>query len=78
VNPNPASEWAEFTYTLPVNQNAGEIVITDMNGRKIYAIVVSNGMGHKLWDTRTFKSGTYIYTFKSGKYILSGKIIVSK
>ncbi len=78
VNPNPARDWAEFTYTLPVNENAGEIVISDMQGRKVYAIRVYDGKGQKILDTRTYPSGTYLYTFKSGKYSLSGKIMVSK
>jgi hypothetical protein len=78
VNPNPAKEWAEFTYTLPVNEKSGEIKVTDMQGREVYSNTVSDGQGKKIWDTRTFRSGTYIYTFKSGKYSLSGKIVVSQ
>ena len=77
VNPNPAKEWTEFTYTLPVNEKSGEIKVTDMQGREVYSNTVTNGQGKKIWDTRTFRSGTYIYTFKSGKFILNGKIIVS-
>ena len=78
VNPNPAKEWAEFTYTLPVIEKTGEIKITDMQGREVYLITVSDGQGKIIWDTRAYRSGTYIYTFQSGKHILNGKIVVTK
>lgn len=78
VNPNPAKEWAEFTYTLPVNEKTGDIKITDMQGREVYLITVSDGQGKIIWDTRSYRSGTYIYTFQSGKHILNGKIVVTK
>jgi len=46
--------------------------------KTIFTSIMSDGQGKKIWDTRSFKSGTYIYTYKSGKYSLSGKIVVSK
>jgi hypothetical protein len=78
VSPNPASEWAAFAYTLPVNEKAGEIAITDMQGRNVYTITVTDGQGQKIWDTRPYKTGTYIYTFKSGTFSLNGKILITK
>lgn len=78
VSPNPAKEWAEFTYTLPVNENSGEIKVTDMQGKKVHIISVSSGHGQTVWDTRPYPSGAYIYTFNSGSFSVSGKILISK
>jgi len=36
VLPNPASDWAKFSYQLPYNALNGEIIIRDITGKLVY------------------------------------------
>ena len=38
----------------------------------------SDKLGQKVWDTRSLKSGTYIYVFISGDLRQTGKIVIVK
>jgi hypothetical protein len=78
VNPNPASQWASFSYSLPAGQNAAVIYITDVSGKNIINLPVSGRQGQKTWDTRDVDAGVYIYTLKAAGMSKSGKIIISK
>ncbi len=63
VNPNPASEWAAFDYTLPETAGKGVIKISDATGKLVKFIEVSGVQGQYVWDTREVKPGVYFYTF---------------
>jgi type IX secretion system substrate protein len=76
-SPNPASNWTEFTYTLPFAAGKGEIVITDITGKFVERIVVTGNQGQKLWDTRKTPNGVYLFTLKSKGYSIAGKIVIS-
>jgi hypothetical protein len=76
VNPNPASTWAAFDYTLANNESIGIIRITDITGKDIITFDINKKQGQLVWDTRTVKPGVYIYTIASSGSSTSGKLII--
>jgi len=76
--PNPASEWVVFNYTLPYDKSEGTIKIVDTKGAFVTAFKVSGIQGQKVWDTRKLNSGVYFYTLRVGEFVQSGKIVISK
>ncbi len=78
VYPNPAKSWMVFNYTLPDNNTAGIIKVSDISGRTVKKITVYGTEGQKLWDTRRIAPGIYFYTLKVAGYEKSGKIVISK
>ena len=78
VKPNPARDWAAFDYTLPESQSSAILTITDGSGKIIEELYLNGQQGQKLWDTRSIKSGVYVYTLKFSGIIKTGKIVVSK
>lgn len=78
VEPNPATDWAVFNYTLADSNAEGVIKIMDLKGSFITSLSISGMQGQKVWDTRKLKAGVYFYTLKVAGYSISGKIVVSK
>ncbi|MDD3132741.1 MAG: T9SS type A sorting domain-containing protein, partial [Bacteroidales bacterium] len=78
TEPNPASEWVSFNYTLPYDKSEGIIKIVDTKGTFVTSFKVTGLKGQKVWDTRKIKSGVYFYTLSVGEFTHSGKIIISK
>ncbi len=78
VNPNPASKWVTFSYTLPLNETSGVIEIKDLNGKSLKAISLNGNMGQAIWDVSDLPSCQLIYYSTSGGFIISGKIIIVK
>ncbi|MBZ0242681.1 MAG: T9SS type A sorting domain-containing protein, partial [Bacteroidales bacterium] len=78
VEPNPATDWAVFNYTLPDNNAEGEMMISDATGKLVATISVSGKQGQKIWDTRKIKSGVYFYTLNVSGFHKTGKIVVKK
>ncbi len=78
VEPNPATDWAVFNYTLADNNAEGVIKISDVSGKIITTLPVNGKQGQKIWDTRKIKSGVYFYTLNVSGFNKSGKLIISK
>jgi len=78
VYPNPASNWAQFNYTLPTNTSTGEIIITDITGKFITRLTITGSKGAKLWDTRNTPNGVYLYTLQAIGFSSTGKIVISE
>ncbi len=76
VKPNPARDWAAFDYTIPESQSSAILTITDGSGRIIEELYLKGQQGQEIWDTRSLKSGTYIYEFVSGELKQTGKIVI--
>lgn len=76
VQPNPATDWVAFDYTLPNKGSEAMIKITDASGKLIEVFGAKGAQGQKIWDTRHIKPGAYFYTFGSGTIVKSGKIII--
>jgi hypothetical protein len=80
VYPNPATTFVTFEYKLPEYLSNAHLIITDVTGKVIHSITLSNFEGQYLWDSRQVKNGLYFYTLKDndGKNIVSGKVSILK
>lgn len=78
ADPNPASDWVSFNYTLPDSEVEGFIKISDVNGKIIETFTVTGLQGQKVWDTRKTDSGIYFYTFTVNGISKSGKLVINK
>jgi hypothetical protein len=76
VFPNPARDWAAFSYALPSNVDNTFIRIADLKGQLITILPVKTTKGEVIWDTREVESGIYCYTLANGNYSTTGKIAV--
>lgn len=77
VRPNPATTWATFDYTLPMEPRDAWISITDAQGRAIERLAVKQAQGQLLWDTRTMSPGLYhVELVADGKRMHAEKLIV--
>ena len=72
--PNPYSNTTIIGYTLPQGVNSAQVQITDVTGKVLQIISVSNyGKNTLTLDMTRFSSGTYNYSL-----IADGKLIGSK
>ncbi len=78
AEPNPATDWAVFNYTLADSNAEGVIKIMDSKGSFITSLSISGMQGQKVWDTRKLTAGVYFYTLNVSGFNKTGKIIISK
>lgn len=78
VDPNPASEWAAFDYTLPETAGKGVIKISDATGKFVKVVEVSGAQGQYMWDTREVNPGIYFYTFVVNGTGNTAKLVITK
>jgi hypothetical protein len=76
VKPNPAGDWAAFTYSLPENTTEASLTIQDVYGKTVESITLTGQQGQKLWDTRKYTPGIYLFTLTSGNLTISDKLII--
>jgi hypothetical protein len=76
--PNPAKEWAAFSFTLPDNESEGIIQISVIEGKLVESLPISGKQGQIIWDTRIIKPGAYFYTLNVSGFNRTGKMIISK
>lgn len=76
VKPNPASVYATFDYTLPMDCKKGLISITSGTGKTIQVFELNTTEGQIDWDIREVSSGVYYYRLESSGLIKTGKIVV--
>lgn len=76
AEPNPATNWVAFDYKLPVGYEKAQLIIRNTEGKQIAIFQIDTDFGQEIWDTRSLKSGTYIYMFVSGKLKQTGKIVI--
>jgi hypothetical protein len=76
VSPNPAHDWAAFTYNILTSLDNPFLQITDMKGHLITTLDVKISKGELIWDTREVTQGIYCYTLTNGNYSTSGKIVI--
>lgn len=78
AEPNPATTWVSYNYELPLGNNKATLVIRNSEGKQIDLFQMTDKLGQKVWDTRSLKSGTYIYEFISGELKQTGKVVIIK
>lgn len=78
ISPNPANAWVEFEYTMPLDENRGNISVVDASGKTIETISINTYQGKKLWDTSNWNNGVYTITLKSGDLLFTDRLIIVK
>ena len=77
VYPNPASEQVTFSFSESIKSKK-QIIISDLTGRLVGKIAVSEGQHRVIWSPQKMASGLYFYQLKTaGKLLKSGKLIWS-
>ncbi len=78
-HPNPASDATEINYYIPITMNKGNIIVYDMQGIKIKAVVVNPGSGTITFFKNELKGGTYFYelSIDGSRYDIKKMIISS-
>jgi hypothetical protein len=77
THPNPAKNFVVFDYSLAATD--AQISITDVTGKLIHTINLSNTRGETIWDTREVTAGMYFYSVNAnGRSIILGKVIIEK
>jgi hypothetical protein len=76
ADPNPASTWVTFNYQLPIGKEKAVLIIKNTEGKQVAQFIFNNETGQQVWDTRSLKSGTYIYEFICDKLKQSGKVVI--
>ena len=75
--PNPASQYANFEYSLPAMSGNAHIIIRNMLGVEVENVSLDSRSGKKAIDVAGYASGIYFYTLLvDGKVIQSKKLIV--
>jgi Papain family cysteine protease/Secretion system C-terminal sorting domain len=65
VHPNPAKDYIIIEYMQEMD-GSGYVSITDLNGKPVTGIHLSNVHDQKVLDTKNWKAGIYIATLKIG------------
>jgi hypothetical protein len=77
VLPNPATTWATFDYTLPMEPQNAWITIMDAQGRSMERLAVKQATGQLVWDTREVAPGLYhVELVVNGQRLQTEKLIV--
>ena len=82
VYPNPARDYVSFAYQLPskVAADGGAmLIVSDVTGRTIQEITLTNLQGETVVDTRNLPEGLYYYTLQFGaEQLASGTVSIEK
>ena len=79
VSPNPATQYAEFSWEILNLNNEALLEIFDVSGKPITSHSINSKQGKWIWDTREVKPGIYIYSVGTNESKLAnGKITVQK
>jgi len=76
AEPNPASTWVAFNYSLPFDGSGAVIKIFDNMGKKIDEKAVADRQGQFIWDVRKIKPGVYLYKLECNGLSEKGKLII--
>jgi hypothetical protein len=77
VQPNPADQWLAFTVgELKGFNNQSKIQISNSQGQVIQELILNNGKGQYLLDTRAMVNGVYFYKVLDCQENISGKFVV--
>jgi len=71
--PNPALEFATFTYDLPVSTKTAYLSIRNMVGAEVETVLLDRASGKAVVNTSNLPTGIYLYSL-----ILDGKVNFTK
>ncbi|HMS52250.1 MAG TPA: T9SS type A sorting domain-containing protein, partial [Chitinophagales bacterium] len=76
---NPAKDVTSISYAIDKNTANAQIVITDMAGRTLQQINITDGAGNVNINTNNFANGAYIYSLViDGQTVESKQMVVNK
>ena len=73
ISPNPFSQTAIITFSLPSDVSNAQLIITDATGKTVSNYSLSNGSTQQLIAAKNLAAGTYQYSL-----IVNGKVVDSK
>jgi len=84
--PNPFNPQVTIAFGLPVDTGAVEVVVYDLEGRKVRALPdarLTGGQGATSWDGRDdsggeVASGVYVYRLRCGDLTAAGKVVLAR
>jgi Secretion system C-terminal sorting domain len=77
VYPNPANSFVTFDYSKVDVSVTGSIEITDVTGKTIANLDITDKKGSIVWDTRSINNGVYLYKLiREGFPSLNGKFVI--
>jgi len=74
--PNPAGEFTNVPYELPMDQFEGILTMTDLNGRVVDTFRIDNNFSSLHLSTASYNKGTYLYYITAGNYKSGTKKLV--
>ena len=77
LKPNPAIVHTSIDYSLPFNVEQAELQLINAEGKIVWSKKVSGVQGQITIDTRSFKSGAYIFRLLSEEYSISESLIIN-
>jgi hypothetical protein len=77
ANPNPATNYVNFNYSIGNNANA-ILQLYNQNGILIDEIILEKGSNNFKYNCSNYKAGIYYYSTTIERTILNGKIIIFK
>lgn len=79
VFPNPAKDYVEFSFTLPISADEGTLTISNVTGVIVHQQQLNSKYGQVAVDTREWSQGTYAYSLTSnGKTVSNQKFVIAK
>ena len=77
VQPNPSDQWIAFTVgELKGLTSQSKIQVSNSQGQVIHELILNNGKGQYLLDTRPLVNGVYYYIVLGCEEHISGKFVV--
>lgn len=78
VFPNPANNFTTFNYSFSANVSNAKIVLTDLLGKVVLTVPLSNNEGKATIDTKYIANGIYVYSLQlNGKIVNTKKLIIN-
>lgn len=79
ISPNPLSQKATVSYSLPADALNAQLSITDATGKVVIDYTLSAGSTEQVIDAGKFSSGVYQYSlFVNGKVMDSKQLVIAK
>lgn len=77
VFPNPATNSATFSYSLPVGIHQGSIEVHNTTGQLVASTKLNEAKGEWILHLSNIPPGLYIYTLSTQQSTITGKLVVS-
>ena len=76
AEPNPATEWTQFSWQLPTDDVNASLEIYDGMGRLLQSIQLQGNQGVRLLDTRKLPAGIYSCVLQAAGMQKTVKLVI--